>query len=257
MPGHRRRGAGRRLALVLAGTVLTGLSACASPSAIEATAPPTGDGSVTPVSEASATVPERISATSIEDPVPPSPAGVPSPTAAGPAAVTTIRAYITGYSYFDNTPPGSAQISHPVVHSVAGGRGTFDDPITVAVGYVREGGVAILDWPAGTRFYVPNLRRYLIVEDTCGDGDRPQDGPCHTGYPAETTTWLDVWIGGEGGTRAEAERCMRKITGVWTVIVDPDPGYAVDPGAIYAPTDARRSDPAAAGCTQTYGDAIH
>src|SRR5690606_21632608 len=63
------------------------------------------------------------------------------------SGVRPIRAYITGYSYFDNTPPGSAVVSHPVLHTVAGGQGTYDDPITVAVGHVREDGDDLLDWP--------------------------------------------------------------------------------------------------------------
>jgi len=163
----------------------------------------------------------------------------------------TVRAYITGYSYFDNTPPGSARISHPVVHTVAGGIGTYDDPVTVAVGHVREDGDHRLDWPAGTRFYLPNLRRYLIVEDTCGDGDRPQETGCHSGYPADASTWLDVWVGGEGGTRAGAERCMAAFTGVWDVLVNPPPDLAVDPGEIYAPRDDHPD-----GCAEQYGNDV-
>ena len=159
---------------------------------------------------------------------------------------TRVNAYITGYSYFDNTPPGSSHISNPVLRTVAGGTGTYDDPTTVAVGHVRSGGDDELDWPEGTRFYVPNLRRYLIVEDTCGDGADPQDGPCHTGYPDDADTWLDVWIGGEGGTAREARRCMDSITGVWTVLVDPGPGLATRPGPIYQP----------GRCTPVFGDEV-
>lgn len=247
----------RRAGVALACAALVALSACASTPAVEilarptsgASATPAGEVSASPASEVSTTAPGELSSTWTE--------AAPYPSADNDmSTVTSIRAFITGYSYFDNTPPGSARISHPVLHSVAGGRGTYDDPITVAVGHVREGGVSVLDWPAGTRFYVPNLRRYLIVEDTCGDGERPQDGPCHTGYPAGSTTWLDVWIGGEGGTQAGAERCMRKITGVWDVIVDPGPGYPVAPGEIYAPTDAGRAHSAVPGCTNTYGNEI-
>lgn len=177
-------------------------------------------------------------------------------TCSGPGedlSASVIRAYITGYSYFDNTPPGSARISHPVVHAVAGGTGTYEDPVTVAVGHVRVAGDHRLDWPAGTRFYLPNLRRYLIVEDTCGDGDRPQETGCHSGYPADASTWLDVWVGGEGGTRADAKRCMAAFTGVWDVLVDPPVKLAVDPGDIYAPT-ARDGHPD--GCAKQYGNDI-
>ena len=162
------------------------------------------------------------------------------------SAHRTVNAYITGYSYFDNTPPGSARISNPVLRTTAGGTGTYEDPITVAVGHVRSDGGDTLDWPAGTRFYVPNIRRYLIVEDTCGDGSAPQDGPCHTGYPDDAQTWLDIWIGGEGGTDREARRCMSRITGVWTVLVDPVPGLATEPGPVYQPD----------GCTPVFGNRV-
>jgi hypothetical protein len=155
-----------------------------------------------------------------------------------------IRAYLGGYSFADNTPENSAAIDHPVVHTTAGGSGTYDDPITVGVGHVGAGDDTVLDWPAGTRFYVPNLRRYLVVEDTCGDGDRPEDGPCHTGYPADATTWLNVWVGGEGEAAQAPRPCMTAIQGVWTVFVNPSPDYAVEPGPIYE----------AGACTRQYGD---
>ena len=41
--------------------------------------------------------------------------------------------FVTGYTYWDNSPPGSAQIARPQVHDRAGGVGTWKDPITVAV----------------------------------------------------------------------------------------------------------------------------
>jgi hypothetical protein len=168
------------------------------------------------------------------------------PTTTAPAPPAEIRAFLTGYSYVDNTPANSSRISNPVVHTSAGGTGTYDDPITAGVGHVRTGDTSVLDWPAGTRFYVPNLRRYLVVEDTCGDGERPQDGPCHVGYPAQATTWINVWVGGD---RADAEgprQCMRAIEGVWTVVVNPAPDYAVDLGPIYRP----------GGCAPQFGDAV-
>ncbi|MGE5828070.1 MAG: hypothetical protein ACM30G_06845 [Micromonosporaceae bacterium] len=173
----------------------------------------------------------------------PSPAATPAPSASVPR---TVAAYLTGYSYFDNTPPGSVDISHPVLHQSAGGAGTYADPITVAVGHSLVGGQDILDWPAGTRFYVPNLRRYFIVEDTCGDGSTPENGPCHTGYPATATTWLDLWVGGSGAAPSGAAACVTSVTGVWDVLVDPAPNYATEPGDIYG----------SAGCAQPYGNAV-
>lgn len=163
-----------------------------------------------------------------------------------PSGLRRIQAYLTGYSFFDNTPPGSVEISDPVLHQAAGGTGTYADPITVAVGHSIVNGREILDWPVGTRFYIPNLRRYFIVEDTCGDGSSPQSGPCHVGYPAPATTWLDLWVGGKGGLAGGADSCMNSITDVWDVLVDPTPNYATVPGALYG----------AVGCTKQYGNAV-
>ena len=155
----------------------------------------------------------------------------PTGAAAAPEPAT-ITAYVTGYSYWDNTPPGSAAISHPVIHSRAGGTGTYDDPVTVAVGHSIEGGKQTLDWPRGTRFYIPNLQRYFIVEDTCGDGNTPQNGPCHTGYPSGTSTWLDVYVDGANASSSQSDACMSRITGRSTVVVNPDQGYKVSAGPI-------------------------
>ncbi|MGY1644352.1 hypothetical protein ACI782_24870 [Geodermatophilus sp. SYSU D00703] len=162
----------------------------------------------------------------------PAPAPAPQAAAAAPAGGRQIQAYLTGYSFFDNTPAGSPSISHPQVHRTAGGSGTYDDPITVAVGHSKAGGRHTLDWAAGTRFYVPSISRYLIVEDTCGDGSSPQDGACHTGFPSSASTWLDVWVDGRDGSSSSADDCMGRLTGVHPVVVDPAPGLPVTVGAI-------------------------
>lgn len=159
---------------------------------------------------------------------------VPTPSATTSTGEVRAQAYVTGYSYWDNTPPGSAAISDPVLHQTAGGTGTYADPITVAVGHSIIGGTDILDFPAGTRFYVPNLRRYFLVEDTCGDGNTPQNGPCHTGYPAGASFWIDVWVGGGGVSSAQADACMNAITDVHMVIRNPAANYVVTPGEITA-----------------------
>src|SRR6476619_991729 len=72
--------------------------------------------------------------------------------AATPKEVRMAGVYTTAYDWWDNNPPGSAEISHPVVHRTAGGIGTYGNPLTVAVNYGSDHG---LQFHAGTRFYVP------------------------------------------------------------------------------------------------------
>ena len=154
-------------------------------------------------------------------------------THAEPAAApgTTLMAYVTGYTYYDNTPPGSAAISHPVIHTRAGGVGTYDDPITVAVGHSMATGRDVLDYAAGTRFYMPYLKRYFIVEDTCGDGARPENGPCHI-HPDNVAAWLDIWVDGKGGSEDSATACAEAITSNRSVILNPGRDQPVLPGPV-------------------------
>lgn len=142
----------------------------------------------------------------------------------------TFRGYLTGYSYWDNTPPGSAAIARPVVRKRAGGSGTWKDPITIAVGHRIERGRQTLDFAEGTRFYLPRLRKYAIVEDVCGDGTRPQDGPCHTGFRGHP--WLDIWVGGRGLSAEAAEACARRITAIQDFVINPRPDLPVAAGEI-------------------------
>lgn len=141
-----------------------------------------------------------------------------------------FTAYITGYSYWDNTPVGTAQIALPVVHDEAGGQGTYDDPITLAVGHSISGGRSTPDVPAGTRFYLERLQKYAIVEDVCGDGARPQNGPCHTGHDGHP--WFDIYVGGEKVTAETAAACARSITDLQPVIINPAPNLPVSAGTV-------------------------
>jgi hypothetical protein len=157
-----------------------------------------------------------------------------TPASYSPTADHSMQVYLTGYSFWDNTPPGSARIAKPVVHRQAGGTGTYRDPITVAVGHSKSGGRSRMDFPAGTRFYFPNLQKYGIVEDLCGDGPRPQNGPCHTGYRG--LAWLDIYVGGRSSGPRAANRCMYAITGVQNVVMHPSPNYPVQHGEIATST---------------------
>lgn len=159
------------------------------------------------------------------------------------AGESRFNAYITGYGWPDNTPAGG-EIALPVIHSTAGGTGTYTDPITLAVGHVISGGKSTPDYAKGTKFYMPALRKYFIVEDLCGDGNTPQNGPCHTGY--QGLPWLDVWVGGQGAQTAAVYACENAITGTHLVIQNPASNYTVASGAVYN----------GSACSSLYGDTV-
>lgn len=141
-----------------------------------------------------------------------------------------FTAYTTGYGWPDNTPPGGA-IAYPIIHQTAGGTGTYTDPITLATGYSIINGKNILDYATSTRFYLPALHRYFIVEDLCGDGATPQNGPCHTGYLGNP--WLDLWVGGNGTATSSIYACENTITNLHTVIQNPSANYIATSSPIF------------------------
>jgi hypothetical protein len=147
---------------------------------------------------------------------------VTSVSASKPASFGTViaHAYTTGYGWPDNSPPG-AIVSGPA--ATAGGTGTFANPITIAVGYVGN----VLDYPYGTKFYIPNVRRYFVVQDTCAE--------CHS-TPSGASTWVDMWTAGNGTDNAGVLACEDAVTGNHTIIRNPDSNRAVVPGPLYRGT---------------------
>jgi hypothetical protein len=142
------------------------------------------------------------------------PAASPAPAPSAAPGPRTVTAFVTGYTLFDNDPPGSKAIAYPVLHEEAGGTGTYDDPITLAVGRGK--------YAPGTRFYLPHVKRYFIVEDLCA--------ACN-----DKSQWIDMWIGGEKGDNASAaDTCARHLTGTFAVEVHPPRGRSVTPGPLFA-----------------------
>ncbi|MGH3489038.1 MAG: hypothetical protein ACRDP8_14150 [Actinopolymorphaceae bacterium] len=90
----------------------------------------------------------------------------------------------------------------------------------------------------GSRFYLPYLHKYVVVEDQCGD--EAEDGPCYQLAEAAdgATTWIDVWVGGEGQTRTATDRCLTRITGIHTVVHRPAADYPVNRGDVAAACDS-------------------
>lgn len=123
--------------------------------------------------------------------------------------------FTTGYTYWDNSPPGSAQIARPQIHDRAGGTGTWKDPITVAVQSGR--------FDFGTRFYLPELKKYFIVEDLCG--------ACHDGRNGGAYT-LDIWVDGSHLSSGGAASCASRITRLQPAIESPKSDLPVARGSV-------------------------
>jgi 3D (Asp-Asp-Asp) domain-containing protein len=123
--------------------------------------------------------------------------------------VSTMNAKVTFYGYPDNED-GSGQFNTNAIaydlqwqgqsrhknaqgEPVAGGIGTFADPITMAA---SEGNALL---PPGTLVYIPGLKKYFIVEDICGN--------CTAG-------WVDLWMESNAGSNPDAViQCEANWTG--------------------------------------------
>ncbi len=96
---------------------------------------------------------------------------------------TITRDWISTYTYQSNGNGNNAGIEYakdygyPTVHNLAGGIGTYGDPITFAS--QKD------EFRPGQRIYIPVLRRYFMKEDWCS-----------TCYTRKDHKWqTDLWIG--------------------------------------------------------------
>jgi chitinase len=136
----------------------------------------------------------------------PAPTATPAPTptpSSGPLS-GTISSTVVFYDYFDNG--NSCAIAHPVIHSCAGGTGTWSDPITFAASTSNDTAM-----PYGSKIYVPFLQRYFIREDDCASGSCVGDT-------------VNLWVGGNNtDVSADVAACEKSLTpsGPVNVIYNP------------------------------------
>jgi hypothetical protein len=116
-------------------------------------------------------------------------------------AASTQQTFLTFYGWYDNTPPG-ADISYPQIHDTAGGRGTFADPITFAT--------STAELKAGTKVWVPRVKKYFIMEDSCQECGEDWSGHGPNGGPG--LRHIDLWLGGKGGNAFDAINCEDALT---------------------------------------------
>ncbi len=121
----------------------------------------------------------------------------------GPAAqaATTQPTFLTFYGWYDNTPPGG-DISYPRIHDTAGGKGTYADPITFAT--------STAELKAGTKVWVPRVKKYFIMEDGCDECSADWNGHGPNGGPG--LRHIDLWLGGKGGRAFDAIDCEDALT---------------------------------------------
>lgn len=153
----------------------------------------------------------------------PVPTPIPAPTSGSSIGLENV--YLTGYGDLDNTPPGSPVVDLDGHHGVAGGDCTYNNPTTLAVGHVITNGNDKGDFAYGTKFYVPKLQCYFVAQDSCGDGQTPQNKACHT--PEEGSLQLDLYTG-----HSATEFCESQMTAIYSVIQNPIAGLPIKSGDI-------------------------
>ncbi|HVW27716.1 MAG TPA: hypothetical protein VHC69_20265 [Polyangiaceae bacterium] len=127
------------------------------------------------------------------------------------AAPTLIDHYVTFYGWPDNDPAGNG-IAYPKLHKGASGTGTFADPITFATDPT--------EWMPGTILYVPYLKRYVIMEDSCAECI--QDWNTHKYH-------IDIWLDSDGSFDSQVLDCEDTLTRSKTSVeIDPPPDRPVD-----------------------------
>lgn len=157
----------------------------------------------------------------------------------GDGEIRFANGYTTAYDWWDNNPPQSYEICCPSIHSSAGGVGTYADPLTVAVDYSSG---TTMQFSVGTKFYIPNVRAYFVVEDRTGE-QQATNTLNHNG----TNPHLDMWADGHTSTFSNSQSCLSSITDEGVLIIqNPLSNYVVVSGSLAANN----------GCRSTFGNNV-
>jgi hypothetical protein len=122
----------------------------------------------------------------------------------------TIQVETTSYNFADNAGSNNATICCPKLHQTAGGDGSFQNPITLAV---PGSGGSGMQTPAGTRVYFVKYAFYGLVEDS--------------GASPKSLRRFDIWSDGRGLSTSAGSACMDALTGQSTAILNPPAGKPV------------------------------
>jgi 3D (Asp-Asp-Asp) domain-containing protein len=134
------------------------------------------------------------------------------------SAQEVVSSYVTFYGFDDNDDGdaahlGSDIISHATIHESANeDLGTYERPGTLAtdINFV----------PAGTMVYVPALKRYYVMEDTCRE--------CSKDW-LHNRPHVDLYVSGTG---PELAACEDRLTMESTeIIINPPADLPVNSGS--------------------------
>ncbi|HEY4383826.1 MAG TPA: hypothetical protein VGN34_05025, partial [Ktedonobacteraceae bacterium] len=167
----------------------------------------------------------------------------PTPSLACPSSSQCPQVAIKGYGYPDNDNGvighnNTAAIAYPksegysTLHNLATeATGTYADPITFAAYTPLTQGKKAVFAP-GTRIYVPYLRKYFILEDSCGDCNQDPNGNSYL---------LHLWLGPSSLTAQDTpqsiEDCETKIAQQTTqIVINPSSSanYLVEQTPLYS-----------------------
>jgi len=111
-----------------------------------------------------------------------------------------VDVYITYYGWPDNDPPGN-KIAYPknnnskAKHDSAGGKGTYEDPVTFA------SDKDLFD--VGTILYIPYIKKYVVMEDQCATCEENwEEGKKH----------IDIWMDSNDDNENKLYDCQEHWT---------------------------------------------
>jgi hypothetical protein len=180
-------------------------------------------------------------------PLPPADAATPDDAPSGGQGKVIHDVYITWYGFNDNSCQVETQHNcntiaypknggFPTKHDEAvEGKGTYDDPITFATA-CGDDGKTDCEFLPGTIIYVPEVRKYFVMEDQCFEcGQDWAASPAHTHYHT------DLWMGPSVSSSAPnaLNACEDNLTlgaslkGTGTIVVDPPSNYPVEPTVLF------------------------
>ncbi|OAQ99358.1 hypothetical protein LLEC1_01061 [Akanthomyces lecanii] len=165
------------------------------------------------------------------------------------SACSTPGNYIvTFYGYPDNDPPGPAIAYDCGRGSRAGGKGTYDDPVTIATAPGELNKCEIV--------YLPFLTKYGRVEDYCAQCGKLTShfSQSHSDFlEAKVLTataskidsdWkhgqphIDIWTGSSSQNGGQAQiDCENRLTpgGRYSIVRNPPKNYGVNAAPLFSP----------------------